>query len=441
MSEALKQYLWQYSLQDGIKAAWLLERKNAAIETVKEQGFPTRKLEEWKYTDVRPLTERDFSFTDEAPYSIDNAAVTAARIADLDCHELVFVNGRYAPEFSHHGDLAGGVAIKPLRQALAEDEALLKQHLTRHADASKNGFAALNTAFIQDGAVIAVPDGVELDKPVNVIYLVNTPSKVFGWNPRNLIVLGRQARATVIETYYGTDGTEYFTNAITEASVGEAACLEHYKLQQESPDAFHIGNLQANIKRDGRFVSHAISLGGRLVRTDIDVKLPEPGAEAVLNGLYVAGAGQHVDHHTRLDHIAPRTTSRETYRGVLTGKARGVFNGKIVVHEGAQKTDAQLSNANLLLSNDAEVDTKPELEIYADDVKCAHGATVGRLDENMLYYLRTRAIPAEVAKSLLTFAFAEDVITRIGLAPLRERLGKAVVGRLPDADLIREFTR
>lgn len=441
MSEALKQYLWQYSLQDGIKAAWLLDRKNAAIETVRERGFPTRKLEEWKYTDVRPLTERDFSFTDEPPYAVDSAAISSARIADLDCHELIFINGRFVPEFSNLKAPGGGITVKPLQRALVEDEALLKEHLTRHADTGKNGFSALNTAFIQDGAVISVPDDAEIDKPVNVVYLVNTASKVFGWNPRTLIVLGKNARATVIETYFGTDGTEYFTNAITEAAIGDGACLEHYKLQQESQEGFHIASLQAVLGRDSRFVSHAISLGGRLVRSDVGVELPEPGAEAVLNGLYMAGAGQHVDHHTRVDHIAAHTTSRETYRGVLTGKARGVFNGKIVVHEGAQKTDAQLSNANLLLSNDAEVDTKPELEIYADDVKCAHGATVGRLDENMLYYLRTRAIPAEVAKSLLTFAFAEDVITRIGLAPLRERLGKAVVGRLPDADLIREFTR
>ena len=441
MSEALKQYLWQFSLQDAVKAGWLLEQKRAAIETARDAGFPTRKLEDWKYTDVRPLAERDFSFTDDAPYYIDNEAVMEARIAGLDCHELVFINGRYAPEFSQHAGLEAGVAVKTLRQALADDEALLEEHLTRHADAGKNAFSALNTAFIQDGAVIHVPAGAEIGKPVNVIHLVNTPSKVFGWNPRVLIVLGREARATVIETYFGRDGTEYFTNAITEASLGPGACLEHYKLQQESLAAYHIANLHVDQQRDSRFVSHAISLGGKLVRGDIDVKLPESGAEAVLNGLYVAGDEQHVDHHTRIDHIAAHTTSRETYRGVLSGRARGVFNGKIVVHEGAQKTDAQLSNANLVLSDSAEVDTKPELEIYADDVKCAHGATVGRLDENMLYYLRTRAIPEDVAKSLLTFAFAEDVVTRMGLPPLRDRLGKAVAGRLPDADLIREFTR
>ena len=430
----VEQYLSQYQVNPAAAhAAWLLQQQSEAVSHIRKNGFPTRRMEDWKYTDVQPILKFDFNF--------DTASnVTTSKLTDtiegLDCYRLVFLNGRLV-----HGDTitGDGIVVKTLHQAIVSDSKLLQSHLNRYATAGKSSFIDLNTAFMQDGCLIKLDDKAVLDKPLNLIYLSDQQASPFASNPRNLLVLGKHARATVIETYSGTDTAEYFTNTITEISLDHGAELEHYKLQQEGALGFHIGNTQVEQKRDSRFVSHSISLGGKLARNDIEVRLTEAGSETVLNGLYIAGQSQHVDNHTRIDHISPHTSSNETYRGILSGRARAVFNGKVIVHKDAQKTNAHQSNANLLLSNDAEIDTKPELQIHADDVKCSHGTTVGQLDENMLYYLRTRAIPEKLARSLLTFAFASDVISRMGLAPFRQLLQQRVVGHLPDADMIKEF--
>jgi Fe-S cluster assembly protein SufD len=435
-------YLSQYAAhQRTTDPSWLQAQQTLALETIRQTGFPTAKNEDWKYTDIRPLLKRDFSFVGKPPLAIDNSLLDAARISGLDCHELVFINGHYSADHSQPEKVMDGIIIKPLAQVIAEEADLIRQHLNQYSDTDKNAFSAMNTAFIQDGTVIVVADGMQPDRPVHIIYLSDQQQPANASNPRNLIVLGRNSSATVIETYSGAAESEYFTNTITEISLGQGALLEHYKLQQEGPGGFHIGNVQVQQQRDSHFTSHSISLGGKLVRNDIDVKLLAPGAEAVLNGLYITDKSQHVDNHTRIDHLSAHTTSTEVYRGVLSGRSRGVFNGKVVVHKDAQKTSADQSNANLLLSNDAEIDTKPELEIYADDVKCSHGATIGQLDENMLFYLRSRAIPEDLARSLLTFAFTEAVISRIKLAPVRRRLEQRIVGQLPDADMIREFVQ
>ena len=259
-------------------------------------------------------------------------------------------------------------------------------------------------------------------------------------HPRNLVVMAEQSEATLIESYVGLDDADYFTNAVTEISLADNAILKHYKVQQESLNAYHIGSLNAWQGKNSQLESHSVSLGGALVRNDIHSQLDAEGANIVMNGLYMTSGRQHVDNHTRVDHLKPHTYSTENYRGVLNDRSRAVFNGKVVVHKQAQKIDAHQNNANLLLSDDAEIDTKPELEIYADDVKCSHGATVGQLDENMLFYLRSRAIDEETARSLLTYAFADEVISKIEFMPIRNRLEYLVVGQLPDAALIREFT-
>jgi Fe-S cluster assembly protein SufD len=414
---------------------WLRKQQQAAVEAFGRAGFPTLRHEDWKYTDVRPITKRRFAIPGERPQRPDPAWLDSLRFSDLDCLELVFNNGFHVPELSAEAEK--GVVLQSLARTLAEEPDRLQPYLNRTADPAKNGFVALNTAFINDGGVLLVPDNVILDKPVHLLFLCT--GEDCACLPRNLIVLGENAAATVIESYIGADGAEYFTDANTEVFLGRGARLEHYKIQNEGQQGYHVGNLQVQQQRDSRLESHAIALGGRLSRSDMDVRLAEPGASALLNGLYLAGGRQHVDNHTRIDHLSPHTTSEENYRGVLDGRARGVFNGKVVVHQNAQKTDAAQSNANLLLSNDAEVDTKPELEIYADDVKCSHGASTGRLDEDMLFYLRSRAVPEDTARSLLTFAFAEDVIARLRLKPIRDRLEYIVVGRLPDAEQIREF--
>jgi len=326
------------------------------------------------------------------------------------------------------------------RHALEQDDGQLTKHIAQYADNNVSPFTALNTAFIHSGSFIFVPDNIVIEAPINIVYLCGMVDKNLATLPRNVLVLGKNAHATVIESYIGLDDTQYFTNAVTEASLGPGAQLTHYKIQQECRKSYHVGNFYIHQDKDSRCESHSISLGGSLVRNDIHAQLNAEGSEIILNGLYLADGKQHVDNHTRVDHLKPHTRSEENYRGVLNDHARGVFNGKVVVHKDAQKADAQQSNANLLLSDNAEVDTKPELEIYADDVKCTHGATVGQLDENMLFYLRSRAIDEETAKSLLSFAFAEEIISRIQFKPIRDRLEHLVVGRLPDADLIREFT-
>jgi Fe-S cluster assembly protein SufD len=331
--------------------------------------------------------------------------------------------------------------VVPMSRARESHRDLLSGHVSRYAEPDKHGFLALNTALPSDGVLIHVPDGVEVTLPISLLFASAAGAVPAGSCPRNLIILGRNAAATVIECYTGSADGEYLTNAVTEASLGDGARLDHHRLQQEGDHAFHVANLTVAQGRDSRLVSHAYSLGAALSRNEVDVRLAAPGAETVLRGLYIAGGRQHMDHHTRIDHAVPCTRSDEHYRGVLDGHGRAVFNGKVIVHKDAQKTDARQSNANLLLSDDAEVDTKPELEIYADDVKCSHGASIGRLDDDMLFYLRSRAIPAATARSLLIFAFADEVLRDVTFAPMRSRLEQRVLGRLPDAALLREFVQ
>ncbi len=438
---AVDHYLSEHERFQNDSAAWLKQQRQSAIDLFGKNGFPTTRHEAWKYTDVRPLLKRNFSVPESPTHDISKEQLDEIRFSDLACQELIFVNGHFSSELSPPEDTDQNVTICSLAMANDLTQQQIESHISQFAQSDKHGFAALNAAFLVDGAYINVPDNVELETPIHLIFIANAKQTSFISHPRNLIVLGNNAKATVIESYIGLDDAEYCTNTVTEVVTGQGAGLEHYKLQQESENGFHIGYLHANCKKDSRLDSHSISLGGALVRNDIDAVLAEPGAHVGLNGLYMASGEQHIDNHTRVDHSVANTTSDETYRGVLDGKARAVFNGKVVVHKDAQQTDAQQSNANLLLSNDAEIDTKPELEIYADDVKCSHGATVGQLDENMLFYLRSRAIDEKTARSLLTFAFADEVIKRIKFTPVRERLELKVVGRLPDASLITEFMK
>ncbi len=432
---AVEHYLSEHARFQSTSHNWLNQQRQSAIDSFGENGFPTTRHEAWKYTDVRPLLKQNFAVVDAGAHDINDEQLNEIRFTGLECQELVFVNGHFSVELSAEQD----AIVCSLANAGDTAKREIETYINRFARSDKHGFAALNSAFVVDGAFIHVPDNVELELPVHLIFIARKQDTSFISHPRNLIVLGNNARATVIESYVGLDDSSYCTNTVTEIVTGQGASLEHYKLQQEGNNGFHIGYLHAQCQKDSRLESHSISLGGALVRNDIDAVLAEPGAHVGLNGLYVAGGDQHIDNHTRVDHSVPNTSSDENYRGVLDGKARAVFNGKVVVHKDAQKTDAQQSNANLLLSNDAEIDTKPELEIYADDVKCSHGATVGQLDDNMLFYLRTRAVDEQTARSLLTFAFAEEVIRRITLKPVRERIEYKVVGRLPDASLITGF--
>ncbi len=419
---------------------WLPEQRTEALAYLKNNGFPTRKKEKWKYTDLAPLCRREFTLQQSAPAQVDEASVDDLRLPGLACIDLVFVNGLYSAALSNLKATPAGAVICSLAEAKTARADRLEQLLHTASENIDHAFTALNLAFLNDGALICIPDGVEVKRPVNIIYLSNNTGPTMS-HPRNVIALGRGSKTTIIETYVGMEDVEYFTNTHTQVLAEDNAHLDYYKIQQEGRRAYHIGNTKITQRRDSKIDCHSLSFGGALARSDMDVVLDGPGAEIHLNGLYLTNGRQHMDNQTLIEHKQPHTGSHEHYRGVLNGRSRAVFNGKVIVHERAQKTEAHQSNANLLLSGEAEVNTKPELEIYADDVKCNHGATVGQLDDNMLFYLRSRAIDKNTAKSLLIYAFADEVMRDMKLPDMRARLERSVAGGLPDADLIKAFMR
>ena len=440
MNETIQHYLADFKqLQNIKKDDWFSKQRQSAFNIFQKSGFPSTRKENWKYTDVRPIAKNLFSNIANGNVVINDDEIDAILFKELECIELVFVNGAYSEKYSNIKNLPNELTIKNMANALVDDEDFLKKYLSQYVNDDSSSFTALNTAFIQDGTYINVPSDLILERPISITYISKGNSNVFATHPRNLIFMGENSKATIIENYIGIDDTNYFTNAVTETSLSQGASLEHYKIQQESSNAFHIGNLNTSQDKDSRFESHSISIGGALVRNDINAQLNEEGAEITMNGLYMTDKAQHIDNHTRVDHFKPYTQSNQNYRGVLNGKSRGVFNGKVVVHPQAQKIEAYQNNANLLLSDDAEIDTKPELEIYADDVKCNHGATIGQLDNDMLFYLRSRAVDEQTARSLLTYAFADEIINNISFQSIKNKLEHLVIGRLPDSSLIREY--
>jgi Fe-S cluster assembly protein SufD len=419
-------------------AAWVRDLRRAGLARFQDLGFPSRRDEGWKYTDVSPIAKRRFEIPAAAADDAHRAEVEAAVFPDLDAHRLVFVNGRFCASLSTAESIPG-VRLQNLDRALTQEPDRLQTAITEHVRGQLSGFAALNAAFLHDGAAIEVADDVVVEHPIHLLFLSVPEDRPVAIHPHVLMVAGAASRAVVIEHHLGIDGAENFTNVASLFSLSANAEVEHYKLQQDSAASFHISSTRVEQHSSSRFASHNVDLGGRLVRNDLRIELLEPDAEVLLNGLYLATGRQHVDNHTTVGHRSPRTTSQQCYKGILNGRARAVFNGKVMVHPDAQKTDAQQENHNLLLSVHAEIDTKPELEIYADDVKCSHGTTVGFLDANSLFYLRSRGLAEEVARGLLTFAFAEDVVTRMKLQPLRNRIERAVIELLPQGEMIEEF--
>jgi Fe-S cluster assembly protein SufD len=421
----------------GARVPWLERIRAAALDAFAQRGFPTKHDEEWKYTSVAAFEKQAFLALPERDDEAD--AVTIARRFALDHaggHLLVFHHGRHVPALSSPGTLPPGATLASLADMLTARPEALEPYLAD--EAPQSAFGDLNTAFMADGAWLHLKRGTVLEAPVHLLFLSTGAGAAS--HVRNLIVAEEGAQASVIEHYAGADGVVYFTNAVTRIFAADNAVVEHHKLQQESGAAFHVAGMQAIQQRDSRLASHSFSLGGALTRNDIATVFDATGCEAVLNGLYLADGSQHVDNHTRIDHRQPNGSSRENYRGVLDGRSHAVFNGKVIVHPGAQKTNAYQANHNLLLSREAEIDTKPQLEIFADDVKCNHGATVGRLDEAQLFYLRSRGIAEGVARNMLVHAFAYDVIERIRVASLRIRLEQILLARLPQGDRIGELS-
>ena len=411
-------------------ASWVHQLRTAAIARFAELGFPTTRHEEWKYTAVAPIAKVPFTRLGHEGPVLLSGALERLGFGLSEGARLVFVNGRYSEEFSSLRALPGGVRMGSLASALAADSERIQPHLARYARYQDHAFVALNTAFIEDGAFLNVPAGKVVGDPIHLLFISTARGTATASHPRNLIVVGNNSQVTIVETYVGSDTAVYFTNAVTEIVVGENAALDHYKLQRESEEAFHVATLQVHQARNSTVASHSIALGGALVRNDVNVILDGEGGECTLDGLYMTTGQQHVDNHTRIDHARPHGLSRQLYKGILDGQSRGVFSGKIVVHPAAPKTDAKQTNKNLLLSGDALIDTKPQLEINNNDVKCTHGSSIGRLDEESIFYLRSRGIGEEMARDLLTYAFASEIINRIRGEPLRATLENLVVTRL-----------
>ncbi|OWT66207.1 Fe-S cluster assembly protein SufD [Candidimonas nitroreducens] len=413
----------------GARAPWLAETRRLAIERFADLGWPGTGLEDWHHTSLASLQQQEFA---DAGAAADESLALAKPLLDsLAGHVLAFVDGRYDAALSHIGALPAAVRVEPLAAVLEADPELLRPYLGAPGDGATT--EALNLALAADGAYIHIGRGVALEAPVHLVFIAAARGASF---PRNVIVAEAGAQATIVEHYLGADGPTTFTNAVTRGHLDRDARITHCKLQEESAQAFHLAATDVVQQRGSAFVSHSLSLGARLARNDITTSFQGEACETLFNGLYYADARRHVDHHTRIDHARPGCNSREYYRGILDGAARGVFAGRILVAEGADRTDAVQRSDSLLLSKLAQADTRPELEIYADDVKCAHGATVGQIDDSSLFYLRSRGFDPAHARNLLTYAFAAETLQRIELEPLRRRASAAVRRRLPGgADL------
>ncbi|MBI3990068.1 MAG: Fe-S cluster assembly protein SufD, partial [candidate division NC10 bacterium] len=344
--------------------------------------------------------------------------------------QLVFVNGHYSRELSSLRSLPEGVKVGSLAAILNADPGRVEPYLARYASFQEQAFVALNTAFMEDGAFIDIPPGKVMEGPIHLLFVSTASREPIVSHPRSLIIVGASSQVTIVESYVGLESGLYFTNGVSEIVAGENAVIDHYKLELESEQAFHMATMQALLDRSSNFTSHSVALGGALVRNELNAVLDGEGGECTLNGLYMVTGRRHVDNQTRIDHVRPHCISRELYKGILDGQSRGVFNGKIYVHKHAQKTDARQVNKNLLLSEDAVIDTKPQLEIYNNDVKCSHGSTIGQLDQDSLFYLRTRGMDLESARSLLTYAFTSEMISRIRVEPIRAQLEHLFTARL-----------
>ncbi len=421
---------------------WLQSLRAKGMARFEALGFPTMKNEDWHFTSVAPIAERIFRPAMTSHAGVSSEGSTAGMVARADLtrftfgqpawHTLIFVNGEFSENLSSYAGLGERVRVSSLSKAVRSGIGHPERHLGKIAGFDNHPFTALNTAFIRDGAFIELQKDAVVEQPIHLIFISEGQGESVS-HPRNLIVAAQNSRASIIESYLCIRDTAYFTNAVTEISIGEGARVDHYKIQRESEKAFHVGTTHIRQARDSQLHSFSFAVGGSLARTNIYTCLDGDAATCTLNGLYLADGVQHIDNQTSIEHIAPNCPSHEIYKGVLAGRSHGVFNGKVYVHPEAQKTDGKQSNNNLLLSPNARVDTKPQLEIFADDVKCTHGATVGRLDEVAMFYLNSRGIGPETARTLLTYAFAADVLETIALQPLREELERSVLARFADS--------
>jgi Fe-S cluster assembly protein SufD len=424
------------SAHAGSDPAWLRARRTAAFARFVEKGLPGPRDEGWRQTPVAPLTRTRFEPAEPAaPYPDFEARLPSLSPASV---RIVFVNGRFSPSLSTLAGVGAGVRVGCLRQRLAQDGALLEARLGRVLADDASVFCDLNTAFAEDGAVVELAPGTVLREPVHVVHVAAPSEQPTVSYVRTLVVAGRGSEAALVESFAGPDGGVYLVNSVSEIVLEDGARIDRYKLQQDGSLGLHLATLACRLGRDARFVDHAFSLGAAFSRNDIDLRFEAEGGEGVLNGLFALDGRRFCDTHSRVDHAVPHCTSRQLYKGVLDQQSRGVFNGLVVVRKDAQKTDASQTNRNLLLSREALVHSTPQLVIRADDVKCRHGSTTGQLDPTALFYLRSRGIGEAAARSLLTWAFASDLLREVRLHGVRAAAEQHLQGRLPGAAGLQE---
>ena len=409
--------------------AWVELVRDSAMDRFEALGFPTVHDEEWKYTNLAQLAKENFASIAQSQPSVPD--IQHFSFIETEGRHVVLLNGTLRDDLSQR-ERIDGIVVIDLFSAIADARynKIVRDYLARNANYNDRGLTALNTAFLQSGVFVLIPKNFELEAPLQITYIAHSAETTSANFPRALVVAEENSSVTIVERFVSAGHHPTFTNAVIEVVVKDGARVKHDRLQQEGSEAFHVANTAVELGRGSHYTSTAINLGAKLARHDISVVMNDEGAECSVDGLYVVGRDQHSDTHSVIDHKQPYCNSHQLYKGILDGNARAVFNGKVFVREGAQKTDAKQTNKNLLLSAQARVDTKPQLEIYADDVKCAHGAAVGQIDQEELFYLQTRGINRELGKKLLTYGFAEEVITKIELESLRKRIDEAVLSQI-----------
>ena len=420
------------SKANGHHPRWLNSLRRSAFEWVGVHGFPTSKDEAWKYTRVAPILEIPFAPVEPGARRALSPSDVIELAGELGGPRLVFVNGYFVPELSALKSLPEGVKLGSLASVFAQEGKALESLLWRRFRERPQAFTALNVALAEDGAFIRIPAHATVEEPIHLVFLSHSSAAPLVSHPLSVVFAGTGSRATIVETHAGIAGGIYLSNAVTELVLDEGAVVEHYKVQNEAESAFHLAFMDVRQGRASRFLAHSVALGAAIARHEVKVALEAPEAQVVLNGLYLPRGQQLLDNPTTIEHLAHHGTSRQLYKGVVDGHGRGIFDGRIVVQPGAMKTDASQTNKNLLLSASAQAYTRPRLEIYADDVKCAHGATVGQIDDEALYYLRTRGIPQQAARDLLTDAFASEILEMIQVPPLRSRMQQMLATRFAD---------
>ena len=424
-TQQLESYLESFSEFEKLAAChalpWLRKLRQDAFAGFCEVGFPTTHDEDWRFTNVSAIAQTAFRLTRNRRVRLSQQELEPYRVAGVAC-QLVFVNGHFAREPSLLGKLPNGVKVSSLGGEISSNPGAIEPHLGRYLDFRRDAFCALNTAFVEDGAFVHIPRGTVVEEPMYLLFVSTADDAPSMSHPRNLIVAEEDSQATFVEDYVSLGGGAVFCNTVTELVAGDHTVLSHYMIEREHKEAFNISTLRIQQGRSANVVSHSVLLGGALVRNNVHPVLAGEGGECLINGLFIGNGHQHLDNYMLVEHASPRCASRQFYNGILDGNAHGVFHGRIIVHKDAQKTDAKQTNRNLLLSDDAQIDTKPQLEIYADDVKCTHGATIGQIEGDALFYLRSRGIDELSARKLLLFAFASECLDRMKQGPIRKHV-------------------